>query len=45
VNNYPVQDYQMTKVVKGADGNLTYELINVVKDLKDSYYEKCKLTW
>jgi len=45
VNNYPIQDYQMSKVVKGADGNFTYELQGVLKEHKDSYYEKCKLTW
>jgi len=45
VNNYPIQNYQMSKVVKGADGNLTYEKLGELKDHKDSYYEKCKLTW
>ncbi len=45
VNNYPVQNYYMTKVVRGQDGNLTYELLGDLKDHKDSYYEKCKLTW
>jgi branched-chain amino acid transport system substrate-binding protein len=45
VNNFPIQSYHMTKVVKGADGNMTYQLLSELKDHKDSYYEKCKLTW
>ena len=42
-NNYPIQDYYVREVVKGADGRLTNKLVGTVyDDYQDVYAKLCK---
>lgn len=43
-NHYPIQDYYLREVVKGADGKLTNKLVGpIFKDHKDAYAVNCKM--
>ena len=45
-NHFPVQDYYIAEVVKGADGKLGHKVIaTALRDHADSYHQKCAMKW
>ncbi len=43
-NHYPIQDFYLTKVVKGADGKLQTSIVKkVLADNTDNYADQCKM--
>ena len=46
INHFPIQDYYIAEVAKGADGEMEFAKIGLAaKDSKDSYYQDCKMKW
>ena len=46
VNNLPIQDFHKLEVALGPDGKPAIRGVGIaVKDHKDAYYTRCKLTW
>jgi hypothetical protein len=46
VNNFPIRDFFKREVVKADDGKLLLRGAGVAdRQLKDAYWEECKLAW
>jgi len=45
-NHFPIQNFYLQDVVKGADGELTLKTVaTIVKDSQDKHHDKCPMKW